>query len=124
MVSSKGQIIHDHLRFFKGDHPEILFEGGNSQGGTFPYLCGLNKGQFNDFRSSLVGIENRHQTLIAGPLGRRNVARPLENLSMEQVLDELRTHDPPGWQNYSKSEDLRKTTLKGINRLPALLFVT
>ena len=64
--SPKGQTIHDHLRFFKGDHPEIQFEAGNSQGGTFPCLCGLSKGHFNDlesvFRSSLVGMETRHKT--------------------------------------------------------------
>ena len=31
-----GQKIHDTLRFFQGDHPELQFESGNQQGGHFP----------------------------------------------------------------------------------------
>ena len=123
------QVVFDHLRMFKGDHPEIQYEAGNSQGGHFPCLCGLEKSKFNDLetvlRSEIIDLNSRKDIITAGPCGRQQKACPFEDLSKEEVLDELRSRDPPGWQEFNLADDLRKflkKTLRGVNRLPALLY--
>ena len=128
-TTNNDQIIHDHLRLFKGDHPEIQFEAGNSQGGTYKCLCGLEKSKFNDLeatlRSQIIDLDARRKIVTAGPSGKRNKVSPFENLSREEVLNELRCRDPPGWQKNTLADDLRtclKSTLRGVNRLPSLLY--
>ena len=41
-----GQVIHDRIRFFQGDHPEIQFESGQQQGDHSACIRGVKDRQF------------------------------------------------------------------------------
>ena len=124
------QVVTDVLRFFIGDHPEIQFEAGNSQGGHYPCLCGTHVSKFSDLevssRCRIIGPEKRRQIVMDGPAGKTKKARPFEKMKKEELAKELdlRNWDrelPVGAKRDVLQEELNRR-LQGIDRVPAMFY--
>jgi len=131
---SPGITITDTMRFFKGDGPAVAFEVGQQKGGHyFCSACGMHAILSDDldhfFRCKHVSLSDRQILVLNGPQGRsgskKHMPKPFEHLKKKDIQAELRARKLLFNETNNKSdyEKELKSELKGVQRVPALLFL-
>ncbi|XP_066925550.1 uncharacterized protein [Clytia hemisphaerica] len=126
-------LVKDVMRFFIGDHPELQFESGNSQGGNYPCVCGCHSGKFGNtayaFKNNFVkSLDERRTKLIEGPAGRqKNAINPYGKLKVKELEKEIFARDlvkkVKGKWLKDELDDVLKMDLAGLCRIPAVCFL-
>ncbi|KAK3718960.1 hypothetical protein QZH41_017573, partial [Actinostola sp. cb2023] len=131
---SPGITITDTMRFFKGDGPAVAFEVGQQKGGHyFCSACGMHAILSDDldhfFRCKHVSLSDRQNIVLNGPQGRsgskKHMPKPFEHLKKKDIQAELRARKLLFNETNNKAdyEKELKSELKGVQRVPALLFL-
>ena len=129
-------ILCDTMRFFHGDGPAAALEAGNQKGGHyFCPSCDVHLCRTDDishcYQQKTQSLEDKQDLVLRGKYGRANSLRkctsPFENLSIDQLSDELKSRgiDIESKKLKMTKKDLIpqiKMVLKGIKRLPILLL--
>ena len=128
---ASGTPVADRMRFFHGDSPSRQYEAGQQKGGGFYCaLCGANAQRVYEldyvFRCPHVSLEDRQQLILRGPCGKANSIaksnKPLQGLTKQNLIRELNARSIYDGEKKRELEEILKTELHGVQRVPALLF--
>ena len=132
LKSDQGLTIRDRMRLFHGDGPVVEIESGQQKGGHFYCAgCGCHAEYVHKlehvFRCPLRSIAERQELVLAGPIGKMNSllkkTKPLSNLTARELDAELLGRGLLEKEFYKADLQAKLTEeLKGISRVPALLF--
>ena len=126
--------VVDVMRFYHGDHPAISVEVGQQEGGHYACTgCSLHSALWTDvvacFRAGGLTIQQRLDKVLAGPAGRKRRnggIHPFKKLTLDELAAECAARQLPvdHGQRLTKKrlQALLTEDLKGIQRVPALMF--
>ena len=128
-----GALIHDKMRFCKGDGPAVEFECGQQRGGHFSCAgCAVHANRVYELdhasRCKVTTYLERQHSVLGGPIGRKlSMAmhpKPFANMSKSDLEKEVAARGLA--TNGELKPDLQRTLtshLRGKIRVPALLFL-
>lgn len=125
--TTSGIPYQDVVRFFHGDGPAQQVEAGAKMGGTYPCVgCTARCSMFDDvaysFRAKKHSIADRQTFVIEGKAWRKGGTRPLDQLRVKELKDELTTRGiSTDGMRKSEMEEIFDEMRAGINNVPALL---
>ena len=130
----EGIFLKDNVRLFHGDGPAVAFEAGNQKGGKYfcpccdVHIC-LSDDIAHCYREKNKTFKSIREKVIQGKFGKINSIRkdtcPFSKLTKDQMRSELisRKVDIRQLKNTKKDlEPVLKKTLKGVKRVPVVLF--
>lgn len=122
---------HDVLRLYHGDSPARAHETGQQKGGHyFCSTCGVHCDRTYELdhvlNCEIRTIQGKQQSVMKGAIARRNSmlkkAKPFQNLSRQDLEHELTSRGvfKEGTLKFLQSE--LDSHMRGLERVPALLF--
>lgn len=121
----------DKLRFCHGDSPLRAFEAGQQKGGTyFCSSCGIHCTMTNQLdhalRCTLVTMQIRQDKVLRGVISRRKSLqlkpKPLNGLAKKELEEELGSRGIYEGKTKAELQALLTKEMRGMQRVPALLF--
>ena len=131
--TESGIVIHDEMRFFKGDGPAVQFETGQQKGGLFfCWGCGVKATRTIDlthvYNNPYISMQERNKIVLkttgSQSRSRRKILKLYSNLDKVDIVQELHQREITFCHNKTKKELEQKLTQEmcGIQRVPAMFY--